>query len=118
MNPASDEQERHVSCDAEAEFEELTSELMDYMEQLSPFGIGNPRPNIAFSPSQVTPLNRGRVKIVDRNKRTWYGYIQQDLIIPRSDSIYFIASPVLRQEMGERFVNLNIKEIAETPFQQ
>ncbi len=118
VNPASDEQERHVSCDAEAEFEELTSELMDYMEQLSPFGIGNPRPNIAFSPSQVTPLNRGRVKIVDRNKRTWYGYIQQDLIIPRSDSIYFIASPVLRQEMGERFVNLNIKEIAETPFQQ
>ncbi|HVN94904.1 MAG TPA: single-stranded-DNA-specific exonuclease RecJ [Syntrophorhabdaceae bacterium] len=107
-----------VFCDTGAEFEELTAELMRHMDRLSPFGIGNPRPNMAFNPSRVTPMSGGRVKIVDRNKRTWYGYIQQDLTIPRSENIYFIASPVLRQEMGEQFVNLNIKEIAETPFYQ
>jgi hypothetical protein len=88
------------------------------MGQLSPFGIGNPRPNLSLNPADIAPLKYGRVKITDRNKRTWYGYMQADQQIPRSDNLYCIVSPVLREEMGERFINLNIKDIATTPFLQ
>ncbi len=107
---------REIACDSRAEFEELTTELMGYMGQLSPFGIGNPRPNLSLNPAGIAPLKYGRVKITDRNKRIWYGYMQADQHIPRSDNLYCIVSPVLREEMGERFINLNIKDIADSPF--
>jgi single-stranded-DNA-specific exonuclease len=110
------EKKREITCDSMAEFEELTTELMEYMGQLSPFGIGNPRPNLSLNPAGIAPLKYGRVKITDRNRRTWYGYMQADQHIPRSDNLYCIVSPVLREEMGERFINLNIKDIAESPF--
>jgi single-stranded-DNA-specific exonuclease len=112
------EKKREIICDSTAEFEELTTELMEYIGQLSPFGIGNPRPNLSLSPAVIEPLKYGRVKITDRNKRTWYGYMQADQHIPRSDNLYCIVSPVLREEMGERFINLNIKDIADSPFLQ
>ena len=112
------DKKREIICDSIAEFEELTTELMEYIGQLSPFGIGNPRPNLSLSPAGIEPLKYGRVKITDRNKRTWYGYMQADQHVPRSDNLYCIVSPVLREEMGERFINLNIKDITETPFLQ
>lgn len=107
---------KEIVCDAEAEFDELTTELMEYMAQLSPFGVGNPRPNISLMAAGIELLKYGRVKIMDKNKRAWYGYMSADQRVPRSDTLYCIASPVLKMEMGERFINLNIKEIAETPF--
>jgi single-stranded-DNA-specific exonuclease len=110
------ETKREIICDSRAEFDELTTELMEYIGQLSPFGIGNPRPNLSLNPAGIEPLKYGRVKITDRSKRTWYGYMQADQHIPRSDNLYCIVSPVLREEMGERFINLNIKDIAEIPF--
>jgi single-stranded-DNA-specific exonuclease len=112
------ETKREIICDSRAEFDELTTELMGHIGQLSPFGIGNPRPNLSLNPAGIEPLKYGRVKITDRNKRTWYGYMQADQHIPRSDNLYCIVSPVLREEMGERFINLNIKDIAEIPFLQ
>jgi single-stranded-DNA-specific exonuclease len=66
---------REIMCDAEAEFDELTTELMEYMAQLSPFGVGNPRPNISLMPAGIEQLKYGRVKIIDKNKRAWYGYM-------------------------------------------
>jgi single-stranded-DNA-specific exonuclease len=110
------EKKREITCDSTAKFEELTTELMEYIGQLSPFGIGNPRPNLSLNPAGITPLKYGRVKITDRNKRAWYGYMQADQHIPRSDNLYCIVSPVLKEEMGERFINLNIKDIADSPF--
>jgi single-stranded-DNA-specific exonuclease len=112
------EKKREIICDSMAEFEELTTEFMGYIGQLSPFGIGNPRPNLSLNPAGIAPQKYGRVKITDKNKRTWYGYMPTDQHIPRSDNLYCIVSPVLREEMGERFINLNIKDIAETPFIQ
>jgi single-stranded-DNA-specific exonuclease len=110
------EKKREITCDSTAEFEELTTELMEYIGQLSPFGIGNPRPNLSLNPAGIVPLKYGRVKITDSKKRAWYGYMQADQQIPRCDNLYCIVSPVLKVEMGERFINLNIKDIAETPF--
>ncbi len=112
------QERQEILCDTEAEFEELTTEFMNYIGQLSPFGVGNPRPNISVNPAHIAPLKYGRVKITDKNKRTWYGYMQPDKSIPRSDTLYCVVSPVLREEMGEQFINLNIKEIGETPFFQ
>jgi single-stranded-DNA-specific exonuclease len=110
------EKKREISCDAEADFDELTTELMDCIARLSPFGVGNPRPSISLRPAGIEQLKYGRVKIVDKNKRAWYGYMPADQRIPRSDAFYCIASPVLKMEMGERFIDLNIKEITETPI--
>lgn len=107
------ERKKEVVCDTGAEFEELTIELMGYMEQLSPFGMGNPRPIIAFRPMDIAPLKYGRVKITDRNSRIWHGYLPVDQTIPQTKNLYLAASPVLRAEMGQSFINLNIKNIAE-----
>jgi single-stranded-DNA-specific exonuclease len=112
------EKKREIICDSTAEFGELTTELMGYIGQLSPFGIGNPRPNLSLNPAGIAQMKYGRVKITDSNKRAWYGYMQADQHIPRSDNLYCIVSPVLREEMGERFINLNIKDIADSPFLQ
>ncbi len=112
------QERQEILCDTEAEFEDLTTEFMGYIGQLAPFGVGNPRPNILLKPVDIAPLKYGRVKITDKNKRTWYGHMQPDQTIPRSDMLYCVASPVLREEMGEQFINLNVKEIAETPFLQ
>ncbi len=97
--------------DARAGFDELTKELMECFEQLSPFGIGNPRPNLLLAPSSIVSLNNGRVKIIDENKRTWYGYMQKNAVIPQSGEIRIVASPVLKQENGGSFINLNVKQV-------
>lgn len=97
--------------DARAGFDELTKELMECFEQLSPFGIGNPRPNLLLVPSSIVSLNNGRVKIIDDNKRTWYGYMQKNAVIPQSGEIRIVASPVLKQESGGSFINLNVKQV-------
>ena len=107
------EKKREVFFDTEAEFEELTTEFMNYIGQLSPFGVGNPRPNLALRPAHIASLKYGRAKITDRNNRIWRGYIQAGQSIPQSDNICLIASPALREEMGEQFINLSIKEITE-----
>ena len=103
--------QRRVACDTQAEFDELTLELMGFLEMLSPFGVGNPRPNISLRPAQIALLRNNRIKITDKNKRVWYGYAQADQSVPRAEDLYCIASPVLRQEMGQQFINLNVKEI-------
>ena len=107
-----------IICDSGADFEELTTELMDFIGQLSPFGIGNPRPNLSLNPAHIAHLKNGRVKITDKNNRIWHGYMPVGKSIPLSDDIHIVATPVLREEMGRQFINLNIKEIAETPFNQ
>ncbi len=107
-----------IACDSGADFEELTTELMDFIGQLSPFGIGNPRPNLSLNPAQITHLKNGRVKITDKNNRIWHGYMPADKSIPLSGNIHIVVTPVLREEMGRQFINLNIKEISETPFNQ
>ncbi len=97
--------------DAHAGFEELTKELMECIEQLSPFGIGNPRPNLLLTPSSITSLNNGRVKIIDHNKVVWHGYMQEKIAAPLSGDIRIVASPVLRRENGGTFINLNVKQL-------
>ena len=97
--------------DTYAEFEEMTNDLVESIEHLAPYGVGNPRPGILLAPSSVTAMNNGRVKITDGGKKTWYGYVQGQQPIPRCRNLQIIASPVIREEMGERFIHLNIREM-------
>ncbi|HEX2964211.1 MAG TPA: single-stranded-DNA-specific exonuclease RecJ [Syntrophorhabdaceae bacterium] len=103
-------------CDAIAEFEDLTPEFMRYLGKLSPFGVGNPRPIISLSPTAIEPLKYGRVRIKDGNNRNWYGYVRADLHIPSCDNPFCAAAPMLKEEMGEQFIHLNIKDISKKPF--
>jgi single-stranded-DNA-specific exonuclease len=98
-----------VRIDTSAAFEELTGDLAEFIERASPFGMGNPRPNLLFTPSAVT-LNNRFVKIVDGEKRTWYGTMQGQGPVPETANLNIVASPVVREDMGERFIHLNVKE--------
>jgi hypothetical protein len=85
-------------------------ELIEFMEQLSPFGMGNPRPNILLSPSAISS-NERFIKVIDTNNRTWHGFIQGQCTVPRNGPVRIVATPVLREQRGEQFIRLNIKDI-------
>ena len=102
---------REVHIDTPAEFDELTREVMDRLEELGPFGIGNPRPNLLLVPASIITTGNGRTKIVDSSNRTWYGFYPVKGASPMTEGAGIIASPVVRMEMRERFIHLNIKEM-------
>ncbi len=100
-----------VHVDTPAAFDELTTDVMDRLEELGPFGIGNPRPNLLFDAASIITTGNGRTKITDGNNRTWYGFYPGKGPSLNAEGARVIASPVVRMEMGERFINLNIKEM-------
>ncbi len=87
---------------------------MELLEQLGPFGIGNPRPNLVFEAAGVYTTGNGRTRIVDHNMRTWYGFYPAKGPVHKDGFARIVASPMVRMEMGEKFINLNIKEILES----
>lgn len=102
---------RESRVDASAEFEELTIELLRFFEQLSPFGMGNPRPNLLLPPSSISSNNRS-VRITDTNKRVWYGSLQGQCSAPQNGAVRVVASPVIREQRGgQQFIHLNVKDI-------
>jgi single-stranded-DNA-specific exonuclease len=102
---------RVVHVDTAAGFDELTAEVMERLEDLGPFGIGNPRPNLALDAAGVFAAPNGRTRITDGDNRTWYGFYAAKGSLQREDGARIIASPVVKMEMGERFIHLNIKEV-------
>ena len=103
---------KKIHVDTAAGFNELTAEAMDSLEELGPFGMNNPRPNLLFLPTTIAAAYNGRVRITDGDNRTWYGFYPAKGFPPAiSEGVRIIAAPVVRMEMGERFVYLNIKEI-------
>lgn len=102
---------RVVQVDTTAGFDELTTDVMDRLEELGPFGIGNPRPNLVFDAAAVFAAPSGRTRIIDGDNRTWYGFYATKGPFQRDASARIIASPVVKMERGERFIHLNIKEM-------
>jgi single-stranded-DNA-specific exonuclease len=103
------EKERKTRVDTHAGFEELTGDLLEFIERASPYGMGNPRPNLLFAPSRIRVSNRF-AKIVDETNRTWHGSFYGKDPVPETPGTSIVASPVVREDMGERFLHLNIKE--------
>jgi single-stranded-DNA-specific exonuclease len=96
--------------DTEAAFDELTGETIDSMEMLSPFGVGNPRPLLLLRPERVLPLGRNRVKVTDGAGRTWVGWAPKKGVLPDDGVVDIVASASIREERGERFIQLNIRD--------
>ena len=104
--------QREVFADAPADFEDLTEELMGFIESLSPFGVGNARPCFLLAPLSVASIKNGHIKITDRTSRTWHGYNQTQTAVPQSENVSIIASPALQEDMGKKFIHLNVKGFA------
>jgi single-stranded-DNA-specific exonuclease len=101
--------EKSVTVDAAVEFDDLSQELVEYIELLAPFGYGNPRPNLLFSPSFVT-LNNRFVKLTDNKNRIWYGNLQKRMELPSTADVRVIACPTFKGDLGEKFIHFQIRE--------
>jgi single-stranded-DNA-specific exonuclease len=98
-----------ITVDATVEFEELTKEIVEYIELLAPFGLGNPRPSFLLTPVTVV-VNKTSARLVDRNNNTWYGNIPKKVELPDGQDTRVVACPMLRDEMGEKFIRFQIRE--------
>jgi single-stranded-DNA-specific exonuclease len=102
---------KQYRVDTHAEFEEMTSEFVEFIEQLAPYGVGNPRPDLLLTPSDVSITNQRRVRIVDKHSKTWDGIIQNKLCnVPLPKISAIIGYPFIKKERDEKFINFYIKE--------
>lgn len=108
---------RTVISDAVLTFGDLTKELVEWLERLYPFGIGNPRPSFLLSPATVSVVKDRFIRMTDERNRIWHGNLQRPVQIPDASQYRIVASPVIREDMGETFIHLQIRDIfpAETP---
>jgi single-stranded DNA-specific DHH superfamily exonuclease len=100
---------RAVYVDAVVEFEDLTKDVVGIIDMLAPFGIGNPRPSLLLPPSAIS-INNGFARVTDDKNRTWHGSIQRRTPLPATPVARLLAAPTIREEMGDKFVHLLIKE--------
>jgi single-stranded-DNA-specific exonuclease len=101
--------ERTVTVDAIVDFEELTRELVEYLELLAPFGLGNPRPSFLLTPVSIAINNRS-VSLLDQRNRTWRGYVPRKTDLPVGQDARVVVCPTLKEELGEKFIRFQIRE--------
>lgn len=102
---------RNINCDGALPFVDLTKELVEWLERLHPFGIGNPRPSFLLSPTDMSVVRDRFIRMTDERNRVWHGSLQRQMQIPGAAQYQVVASPILRQEMGESFIHLQIRDI-------
>jgi single-stranded-DNA-specific exonuclease len=100
---------REVYVDAEVAFDDLTRDVVEIIDTLAPFGIGNPRPSLLLPQSTIS-VNNGFARVTDDKNRTWHGSIQRRTSLPGVPLARVVAAPTIREEMGDKFVHLVIKE--------
>jgi single-stranded-DNA-specific exonuclease len=102
---------RSISCDASLSFVDLTKELVEWLERLYPFGIGNPRPSFLLSPIEMSIVRNRFIRITDEQKKIWHGTLQRQAQIPDAPRYQVVASPIIREDMGESFIHLQVRDI-------
>ena len=100
---------KEVYVDAVVEFGDLTKDVVEMIDMLAPFGVGNPRPSLLLPPSAISIYN-GFAKVTDDKNRTWHGSVQRRTSLPGAPVARVVATPTIREEMGDKFVHLVIKE--------
>lgn len=103
------ENERVVTVDATADFDEITHDLVEQIEMLAPFGFGNPRPSFLFAPSAMS-INKGFVKLTDKQNKTWYGKAFLKGPMPTGVDLKVIACPIMKEDLGEKFIHFQVRE--------
>jgi single-stranded-DNA-specific exonuclease len=101
---------REVFFDVTADFDQLTGDVVECLKLMSPFGMGNPRPHFLLPATGVSVNNRF-LKASDGKSRTWYGSCSGSLSIPDGPPFFLVVSPVIREESGERFIHLHVKDV-------
>lgn len=101
---------RARQVDTEAEFEELTTGFAQFIELLSPFGVGNPRPSLLLRPQRIEVKNGEHVKILDRRNVTWDGTLKTEV---KQKFRAIVASPQLVERGGVNFIHLLVSELLE-----
>lgn len=104
---------REVHIDTAATLDELTTGAMELLERIGPFGIGNPRPNLLLDVAGIYATEKGYAKITDHSSRVWDGFYPGKGPVKKDGPARVIASPTVRMKMGEKFINLSVKEILE-----
>lgn len=102
---------RTINCDAALSFVDLTKELVEWLERLHPFGIGNPRPAFLLSPAEVSIARDRFIRMTDERSRVWHGSLQRQTQIPDAAQYQIVASPTIREDMGDTFIHLQIRDI-------
>jgi len=102
--------EKEIVVDGVLRFEELTRDLVEHMELLGPFGMGNPRPSFLLAPTAISVYRYTLVKLTDERKRVWYGNIRRSLAVPEGPGVQVVACPSLREEMGEKFIHFSVSD--------
>ncbi|HAR95127.1 MAG TPA: hypothetical protein DCR97_04075, partial [Deltaproteobacteria bacterium] len=102
---------RNISCDASLSFVDLTRELVEWLERLYPFGIGNPRPSFLLSPTGLSVVRDRFIRMTDERNRVWHGSLQRQTQIPDAPQYQIVASPILREDMGESFIHLQVRDV-------
>jgi single-stranded-DNA-specific exonuclease len=100
---------RVIRIDAPLDFEQVTGDLVDYIELLAPFGVGNPTPGLLLAPASLS-VNRRFVKLMDHRKRIWHGNLQRKVEVACRAETRIIACPGFRYDMGEKFIHFQIRE--------
>jgi single-stranded-DNA-specific exonuclease len=104
---------REAHVDTAATLDELTTGVMEFLEQMGPFGIGNPRPNLLIDVAGIQATDKGFAKITDHTARVWDGFYPGKGPVKKNDPTTIIALPSVRMRMGEKFINLSVKKIIE-----
>ncbi len=105
-----EEVSRQAVFDVAADFDQLTGDVVDLLRLMSPFGMGNPRPHFLLPAANVS-LNNRFIKASDSRNRTWYGSCSGSLSMPEGPPFLLVVAPVIREELGERFIHLNVKDV-------
>jgi single-stranded-DNA-specific exonuclease len=103
--------------DAEIEPREISEELVDFLERLAPFGLGNPRPR--FRINNLTPQNPMKIGVEGRHLRMYvesFGCIgfNQGFWADKFSSggkIDLICEPQYNEWNGEKKIQLKIIDI-------
>ena len=110
--------------DGEAVLPDVTEDLVNFLEQLAPFGLGNPRPRVRIN--NLTPRNPAKIGSDGRHLRLYVGEGEHSFScigfnqgfwvekLQAGSQIDIICEPQFNEWNGERKVQLKIIDICES----
>jgi len=112
---------REIAVDAEAKVEELSAEAVRELNQLEPYGMGNPAPLLLTRELKVTEASRVGdgshllLRLKEASGRTieaiWFGQGQREQLLPKGTMVDVCHRPRLDEWEGNVRVRLYVEDI-------